>query len=108
MQEVGRVCIAIYYYILLYPLLSPPPPLTSFPTPTGFMLRPGAQEVVDEAADLRMRYEALKKLSSEKLDEVAELLAKVCVFRVHCSAVLWSWWSLASLLRAGSKVRDRA
>ena len=43
------------------------------------MLRPGAQEVVDEAADLRVRYEALKKLSSEKLNEVAELLAKVCV-----------------------------
>ena len=42
------------------------------------MLRPGAQEVIDEAADLRMRYEALKKLSSEKLNEVAELLAKVC------------------------------
>ena len=43
------------------------------------MLRPGAQEVVDEAADLRVRYEALKKLSTEKLNEVAELLAKVCV-----------------------------
>ena len=86
MQEVGCVSIAIYYCILFSPL--PLPSLSSFPTPTGFMLRPGAQEVVDEAADLRMRYETLKKLSSEKLNEVAELLAKVRACRVHCSAVL--------------------
>ena len=62
------------------------------------MLRPGAQDVVDEAADLRMRYEALKKLSSEKLNEVAELLAKVCVHVCDC-VVEWVTTGITAMHR---------
>jgi dystonin len=43
----------------------------------AFMLRPGAQEVVDDAAELRRRYEELKKQSTGKVEDVTDLLAKV-------------------------------
>ena len=41
------------------------------------MRRPGASDVVDEACELRGRYEDLKKTSTAKLNEVADLLTKV-------------------------------
>ena len=58
------------------------------------MKRPGAQEVIDEVADLRKRYEELKKRSTGKVDELADLLAKVRVsICVHMHYVLVHWFS---------------